>query len=209
MQAWRFPDPRPHTISTERLLIRPFVATDAEALHQAVDGSRALIWPWLTWAKAGHRTVEESRIIIAAFARAAHKVDCSLHVWGIFDRHSEQLLGGTGLNAVDPKSRSAGVGYWLRREAQGRGIATEAARVVIDHAFKPQASGGWGLRRMELRCARQNLPSVRIAQRLGLRLEQDGVENDYQDGLGIYDELIFAVLRREWDAQLPSRAGRP
>lgn len=197
--SWSAPRPLPLPLHTERLLIRPFVVADARALHEAVAGSRDLLWPWLEWAQMGHRTVEESAAIIETFGRLAAKPDSLLCVWGLFDRQSGGLLGGTGLNAFDARAHSADVGYWLRREAQGHGYVTEATRAVIQAALSPAKAGGWGLRRVGLRCAAANEASARVARRLGLRLELRGVEDRYQRGLGFHDTLAFAVLRREWD----------
>jgi len=50
------------------------------------------------------------------------------------------------------------------------------------------------------RCDGRNLSSPRLMERLGMRREAHLVENEYVKG-GWTDELIYAMLDREWQAR--------
>jgi len=64
---------------------------------------------------------------------------------------------------------TAELGYWVHPGARGRGVATEAARLIVRHTLIPVDDGGLGLRRLTLRAAAQNVASQRVAERAGLR----------------------------------------
>ena len=52
-------------------------------------------------------------------------------VYGIFDATDGSIVGGTGLHPrIGPGACE--IGYWIRKEAVGRGFATEAAAVVAN-----------------------------------------------------------------------------
>lgn len=73
--------------------------------------------------------------------------------------------GTIGLHLYPADAELAEVGYWLRREARGRGAATTAVRLVSGWAF------GLGVRRLNLITAPENAPSQRVAEGAGFTRE--------------------------------------
>ncbi|GAA1138129.1 GNAT family protein [Ornithinicoccus hortensis] len=61
-------------------------------------------------------------------------------------------------------------GYWLDREAVGRGLATWSLAMLIDHALTD-----YGLHRVEVNIRPENTDSLAVARRLGLRDEGERV----------------------------------
>jgi RimJ/RimL family protein N-acetyltransferase len=59
----------------------------------------------------------------------------------------------------------AELGYWIDRDAEGRGIVGRACSALIDHAI------AHGMRRIEIRTAATNDRSRRVAERLGFQRE--------------------------------------
>lgn len=105
------------------------------------------------------------------------------------------IAGAIGYKTVEWVNMRVEIGYWLGAEFQGKGLMTDAARVVTDHAFRE-----WGLQRVEIRCAVENVKSANVARRLGF--QQEGllrqafkVRDHYQD------LLVFAMVRDEWLSQ--------
>ena len=74
---------------------------------------------------------------------------------------SFSLLGISGGRDV------AEVGYWVHPAARGRGVATEAVRLLVRHALVPIEDGGLGLRRVVLSAATGNTASQRVAEKNG------------------------------------------
>jgi caffeoyl-CoA O-methyltransferase len=132
--------------------------------------------------------------VIDRFAQERGFVEADSFAIGIFERGTGELLGGTGLHRIHPESGDAEVGYWLRRAVRGRGYGTEAVSALITSAFRD-----WGLRRVRIVCDEENVPSRRIPERLGIRLECSERGRDWLEAKGWRDKRTYAVLREEWD----------
>jgi RimJ/RimL family protein N-acetyltransferase len=78
---------------------------------------------------------------------------------------SFSLIAPTGGDS--PIRHTAEVGYWVSPSARGRGVATEAVRLIVRHAFIATADGGLGLRRLLLAHADGNEASRAVAVRNG------------------------------------------
>ncbi|GAA2020456.1 GNAT family protein [Terrabacter terrae] len=88
---------------------------------------------------------------------------------------------------VRAAQQSAAAGYWLDESMTGQGIATRAVALAVDHAL-----GHGGLHRVEVNIRLDNLPSLRVAERLGLR--DEGVRRRFLHIDGQWrDHRSFAV----------------
>ena len=82
---------------------------------------------------------------------------------GIADSGSPALIGDIGL-LLAGDGRHAEIGFTLRRQSQGHGIATTAVREAINLVFKhTQAERVLGI------ADARNLPSIRLLERVGMR----------------------------------------
>lgn len=115
-------------------------------------------------------------------------------------KETEELVGDLGFR-VGTDGKQAEVGYTLAREHQGNGYASEAVRRLLDHAFRDL-----GLHRVHAVTDQENMPSVAVLERLGLRREGAFVENAWFRGRWS-SEYLYATLREEWLAKGP-RQGR-
>ena len=98
------------------------------------------------------------------------------HWWGwvVVVRATEQVVGMLGL-AGESDDGAVQLGYTIYPQFEGRGYATEAARVVVD----------WGLRQPGVGTIRATIPpwhvaSVRVAEKVGMR--QTGTSHDDEVG---------------------------
>jgi RimJ/RimL family protein N-acetyltransferase len=160
--------PFPARIVGDRVVLRPYVDDDAEALRGAVAESRERLKPWMPWWET-HQHVDETRQFIAG--TQAQVLTRKNFVLGIFERESGRLLGGTGLHpaagaAIDWNLRRFETGYWIRTGAEGRGFVTDAVRALTVVAFRDLHAN-----RLEIRCDPANERSWRVAERCGFTLE--------------------------------------
>jgi RimJ/RimL family protein N-acetyltransferase len=86
----------------------------------------------------------------------------------IVDAETRELLGAIGVHRFGGEDDGPEVGYWLKREARGRGIATRALRLVTDWACRDL-----GLRVL-LQADARNLASRRVAEKVGFRYVREG-----------------------------------
>ena len=182
------PDPDVFTrpLDADRLL-RPFEDADAEELSAVIDANRAHLGEWMGWAPA--QTLQDTR----AFIRAARRQlgDDDGFQAAIVEQGS--IVGAIGFHRVDRAQRSASLGYWLARSAQGRGTMTLAAAALTDWALR----GPWQLHRLEIRAGTENLRSRAIPERLGFTLE--GVRRDAERiGDRWLDHAVYGLLSDDW-----------
>jgi RimJ/RimL family protein N-acetyltransferase len=102
---------------------------------------------------------------------------------------------------VGPPARQAEVGYIFHPDYSGHGYATEAARAMLSAGFTE-----FGFHRIFARLDAENTASANVCRRLGMRQEAHLIENDFFAERWT-SELVFAILRREWEAARLS-AGR-
>jgi RimJ/RimL family protein N-acetyltransferase len=112
---------------------------------------------WLPLLPNPYRPTDAESFLESTRADAAAGTDVT---WALADPADGRLIGCLGLNVDKPE-----IGYWVHPRARGCGVATEAARLALTHAFGPL-----GLHRVSLRAAVPNLASRRVAEKAGMRL---------------------------------------
>ena len=113
-----------------------------------------------------------------------------LRGYGLFaleEKATGTLIGRTGI--FEPEGWPGfEVGWMLRRQSWGKGYATEAARRVLRYAFTEMD------REHVISLIRQaNAPSIRVAERLGERLEGRAV-------IFGQEALVYGIDRTAWRA---------
>ncbi len=103
-----------------------------------------------------------------------------------------RLLGVVGLESCVEMHRSCDLGYWLRQEAAGAGLMTEAAALCVDFGFRTM-----GMHRMRVAAATDNHPSLGVIRRLGFHFEGIARHAEWCDGRWL-DHAIFSLLEHEW-----------
>lgn len=96
----------------------------------------------------------------------------------------------------DVERFSAEIGYWLGEAMWGRGIVTEALRLMTEHAF----SQSHVLRMFALPFA-DNAGSVRVLEKVGYTREGLLRSSSVKFGV-IKDQLIYARINPGWSAGL-------
>ncbi len=172
-------------IETARLVLLPIDLDDAAELWEAVDGSRWHLERWLPWVpfnntpEASQRYAEACTVDWDA-GRALRMV--------VRDRQTRQLLGVVGLDSCVHLHRSCELGYWLRREATGRGLMTEAASASVRFALERM-----GVHRIRCAAATDNFASLRVIARLNFRFEGIARQAEFVASRWL-DHAVFAKL---------------
>ncbi|MBI5095465.1 MAG: GNAT family N-acetyltransferase [Candidatus Hydrogenedentes bacterium] len=98
-----------------------------------------------------------------------------------------------GVIDVDLKSdvycRTAVAGYWLGEPYWGRGIVTEALRLITNYAFQT-----FEIDRIEASVFAWNAASARVLEKAGYTLEGRHRKASFKDGK-VTDDLVYAVVR--------------
>jgi RimJ/RimL family protein N-acetyltransferase len=146
---------------TQRLAFREMTASDLDAMADLLGDpevmafyprpkSRAEALGWIEWNQRLYR-------------------ERGFGLWAIELRDTGAFVGDCGLTPQEVDGMpEVEVGYHVRRLLQGRGYATEAAAASRDYARDVL-----GLGRLIAIIDPRNVPSQRVAERIGLGLEKE------------------------------------
>ncbi len=181
--AWGDQLPR---LSGGRIALRPIDDADAAGLL-AIFGDPEVVRHWsrppLSNLVAAATLVDE---IQEGFLRRH-----AFH-WGIVDAASSELIGTCMLGSLTFRHRRAEVGYILRRDRWGQGLASEALAVLFGFCFDKL-----GLHRLEADVDPDNQRSLRLLERLGF--QREGRLRERWNTYGTpRDGIFLGLLRSEW-----------
>jgi RimJ/RimL family protein N-acetyltransferase len=162
--------PAPVELRTERLVLRPWRDEDATALQPILHANLAHLGPWIPARVASSASIPELTERLAGFA--ADFAAGREWRYALFAPNEQELLGEVGLYPRSATARvaytdadRAEIGYWLRADMTGQGLATEAARAMLSVAATLER-----LAHVEIRCDARNAPSAAVPRRLGFVL---------------------------------------
>jgi RimJ/RimL family protein N-acetyltransferase len=184
-----------YPIRTERLLLRPYAAGDVDALyayHRLPEVVRYL--------ETGPRTRADVQALVAQRSRARALTTDGQALCLVAELASTgDVVGDCILFWRSREHQRGEIGYIFNPACHGRGLATEAAGMLLRLGFE-----GLGLHRIVARCDARNTASARVMERNGMRREAHLLQNEFLKGEWI-DELIYAILRGEWEARQAPR----
>lgn len=137
-------------------------------------------------------------ITMAEFGRRCEAVCSDLSVYGQYDRYrwclelDGRLVGHLGFTP-NYKLKTAEIGYAIDKELHGRGIATEAVRLLVQKLFSET-----DVRRLTAGVHEKNIGSQRVLEKVGFKREGVLREHFFIRDIPA-DEIAFGLLRREWE----------
>ncbi len=176
-------------LQTERLLLRRITQEDVHAVFQFRSDVEAQ-----RYNEGAITRLEQASELIARLEEGYQ--NRTMVEWGVtLKGGDETVIGLMGYANWSQQNRRAEIGYDLRRDYWGQGIASEALTTILAFGF-----GVMDLNRIHACTWVENVASVRLLERLGLRLE--GVLRDeYWEADAFHDEAHYALLRREYEAE--------
>lgn len=177
-------------ICGEGLYLRHPLPGDFEPWAQLRAQSRAFLEPWEpVW--------PPDDLTRAAFRRRLRRYQRDIregcaYPFLVFLSGDNQLAGGCTLSNVRRGvAQTASLGYWVGEPYKGRGLITEAVRVLLPYAFDELK-----LHRVEAACLPTNEPSKRLLRRCGFT--EEGYAREYLRINGAWqDHILFAILRTD------------
>jgi RimJ/RimL family protein N-acetyltransferase len=148
-------------IETPRLLLRPMVAEDTDALLRIFADPRVM---------AAFGVEQFARPQMERWVRRNldHQAEHGYGLFSVILKENGVLVGDCGLEVMEAAGETAAeLGYDFRSDYWGRGLATEAATAVRDYAF-----GTLRLPRLVSLIRQGNDASRRVAEKIGLRLTE-------------------------------------
>jgi RimJ/RimL family protein N-acetyltransferase len=185
-------------LTTERLVLRRFAESDVDNLV-ALD-SDPEVMGYLTGGRPTPCEVVRDELL--PWLLAKYDQPGGYAQWAAEEKATGAFLGWFALTRNDPAAPpdEGELGYRLRREAWGRGYATEGSRALVRAAFTDL-----GTRRVWAQTMAVNARSRRVMERAGLRFVRvfhltwdDPIEGTE------HGEVEYELLRHEWQARHPA-----
>jgi len=171
-------NPSTRTITTERLILRPYKISDAERVCELCNNyniyrsTLTLPYPYpIESALAWISTHEEN-----------FKNDKS-YEFAVTDKSTGELFGAIALSN-NQKHKNGEIAYWIGEEYWGKGYATEALKAIIDFAFTEK-----GYHKVWGRFFATNPSSGKVMAKVGM--VKEGVLAEHVIKEGKYEDLIF------------------
>lgn len=165
-------------------MLRPFDPTDAAAV-QRLAGAAAVADTALNIPHPYPDGVAEAWIASQASAWARRTGAC-------FAITEDGELRGAISFSLNLQNQLAELGYWIGEAYWGRGLATEAARAVVDFAFEVCS-----VNRVQALHFARNPASGRVLEKVGM--VREGVHRErIRKGDRFEDLVEFAILRWDW-----------
>ncbi len=167
--------------------LRSIDEKDAAEILEIVKRNYEHLRPFLHWVTIDY-SLESAREFIRQTQKAV--AENTSQTFGIFYR--EKIVGVVSFVGFNWQNRRTEIGYWIDKNYEGKGIMTDACRVLINYAFSELK-----MNRIEIRCATENVRSRQIPERLNFKL--DGVlrQSEWRH-TRFFDMAIYSLLAKEW-----------
>jgi RimJ/RimL family protein N-acetyltransferase len=187
-------------LRTARLGLRRFRDADAEALFNLDADPRVM--RFISGGSGSSRAMVE-RQILPRFIREQDDAD----IFGFWAaEHGEVFAGWFSLRRIDGLPGEASLGYRLRRQFWGQGLATEGASLLVDRGFRLGA-----LEKIIATTYEENLASIAVMTKLGLRFQRSfKISADELEAMDTADleasapfpgmDVEYAIDRASWQA---------
>lgn len=173
-------------LKTNRLLLRPFALTDAEAMYRnwASDPevTRFLTWP-------AHASPEVSARVLSDWVKQYEKPE--YYQWAIVPAAVGEPIGSIAVVGFDSRVGQPEVGYCIGKRWWRQGYASEALGLVIDFLI-----GEVGASRITARHDPRNPGSGAVMEKCGMTYEGTLRQAD-RNNQGICDACIYSILAEE------------
>ena len=165
-------------LETERCFLRETTVEDVEAFYEIYKE------PGMT---RYTEDLYESKVSECAYVREyIEKVYkyFEFGIWTVVLKETGQVIGRAGINVREGYDLPE-LGYVIGRPWQGKGIATEVCRAILEYAWEE-----FGFERVMTIIQKENETSLKLAKHLGFRLQERIWQNNRE-----YFVLIFENLQ--------------
>lgn len=173
-------------LTGDTTVLRPFTEADAEVMWEIIEDPEVVRF---TGPPSRELTPEQVRSWYGSRSDQSDRLDLA-----VTDRATGELVGEVVLYEWDPTARSCTFRTLVGPRGRGRGLGTEATRLIVGYGFEQL-----GLHRIQLEAYGHNSRALRVYEKVGFVVEGVRREADLRDGQWV-DWVVMALLDREWAA---------
>lgn len=170
-------------IETERLRIRPTSLVDVNQIHEMLSDEDTMKF----FVEGTY-----SRDKVKEFINRNQK---ETHHFTVVLKSSNRIVGKISYNPWFMK-KTKEIGWIFFKTATNNGYCTEAAKAIMKYAFEEER-----IHRLIATCDPRNIASIRICEKLGMKLEGEFKESIFVKDETWWDELHYGILESEYFKQ--------
>jgi len=171
---------------TDRLILRSIHTDDSEAIYSY--RSDAKVNKYQGWIP---ERIEDVYEFIQNRVEAKINIPETWHQLVVIEKSSNRIIGDIGLHFLDKEKKQVELGFTLDKNFQRKGFANEAIQEVIRYLFTELNK-----HRIITSIDPDNLPSIKLVERLGFRKEAYHIKSIFMNGKWV-DDIIYALLKEE------------
>jgi len=173
------------TLETERLILRAWDIKDAEDFYEYAKHPEVGLnggWP-------PHTSKDTSLEVIQYFIKEND-------IWAIVLKENNKVIGSLGLHADSkrPGIKVKELGFVVSADYWGKGIATEATKAAVAHAF-----GEMNLDLLSTYHKSFNTRAKRVIEKCGFTCEGTLRQASKRYDNQIFDALCYSILKSEYN----------
>jgi len=179
------------TLVTERLILRKLAEDDFAAVQSYAGCVKNTIF--MVW---GPNSKADTQAFISMAITKADENPCVNYQYAAVMKATGKLIGACNIALT---GNEAEIGWILHRDHWRQGNGTEMGKALLDFGF-----GELNLHRILAHCDAENIASYKVMEKIGMRREGlfiEGRPAHKQSDNVLSDELSYAILKDEWDAQ--------
>lgn len=154
-------------IETERCYLREITLEDLDALYELYRPEAIT-----RYMDGLNEEREKEEAYIKAYIHHMYRF-CGYGLWVVMEKSTGKLIGRAGLSHLEvEEGTELEMGYAIAADCQRQGYATEVCRGILSYAQE-----ALGARKIYCLIHRDNLPSIRLAGKLGFQWEKNLISN--------------------------------
>jgi len=179
----------PLVLEGARIELRTLEPTfeNAKMIFDIVVVNREYVLEWLPWASITDKP-EDSFNFLLKIQR--NRKDNTEYGFGIF--LDNKYIGNISIFDVSEEKKSGEIGYWLVKDANGKGYMTEAIKLIEDAFF--QSFGN----RIQIKCDTRNAASSNVPKRMNYHIDGELRQDNIDKDGNLRNTLIYSKLKSEW-----------
>jgi [ribosomal protein S5]-alanine N-acetyltransferase len=182
-------------LSTERLMLRDFKESDAEAVYEIFSNDQVIEF----YDEDKFLSVDQAIELVKAYKRRNVAEDGRGLRWAICLANApERVIGSCGFHATHKAFQSMEIGYELHPDHWNNGYAFEAVSQMLNNCFTHDIP--FRINRVTARTDLESHRSISLLRKLGF--SEEGVLRQYGFWKNeFHDVRMFSLLREEWAAR--------
>lgn len=179
----------PYNLETDTLSLRIHQLPDSNELLELARRNRTSLIESFPQS-AAMESIEQAQAYIAE--RAHWAASGNAFHYGIRNKKTHQLIGQFQIKHINWTSKSAELGYFVDSDFRRKGITTSLINLAIDELFEKRL-----FRRLTVRAVTTNVPSIKLAEKLGF-IKEGVLRSEFTTGTGeTVDNILFSKLNPE------------